>query len=101
MAKDYVLRLKKLAANNWVPEQQPRPALGYVGLDEVTRRGAAEFDDFIDRSLTDGKFIPVDQSTWLFSHSGMRIPSEEVFNRSYDAAIMRRVVNEGGGFGHY
>ena len=101
MAKDYVLRLKKLAVNNWVPEQRPRPALGYVGFDEVTRRGAAEFDDFIDRSLTDGKFIPVDQSKWLFSHSGMRIPSEDVFDRSYRAEIVRRISDEGVGFGRY
>ena len=101
MAKDYVVRLKKLAVNNWVPEQRPRPALGYAGFDEITDERASEFDSFLHESLNDGKLIPVDQSKWLFSHSGMRIPSEEVFNRSYDAAIIHRVVNEGGGFGRY
>ncbi|SOB76872.1 Alpha/beta hydrolase of unknown function [Marinobacter sp. LV10R510-11A] len=101
VAKDYVLRLKKLAVNDWVPEQQPRPALGYVGFDEVAGEHATELDEFIDRSLTDGKFFPVDQSEWLFSHSGMRIPSEEVFDRSYRAEIIRRISDEGVGFGRY
>jgi len=101
VAKDYVLRLKKLAANNWVPEQQPRPALGYVGFEEVTGEDVADFDVFLDKSLASGKFFPVDQSTWLFSHSGMRIPSKEVFNRSYRAEIIRRISDEGVGFGSY
>ncbi len=101
VAKDYVLRLKKLAVNNWVPEQPPRPALGYVGFNEVAGEHATELDEFIDRSLTDGKFFPVDQSEWLFSHSGMRIPSEEVFDRSYRAEIIRRISDEGVGFGRY
>ena len=101
VAKDYVLRLKKLAVNDWVPEQSPRPALGHVGFKEIVRKDTTVFDEFIDRSLTDEKFFPVDQSKWLFSHSGMRIPSDEVFNRSYEAAIVRRVLNEGGGFGGY
>ena len=101
VAKDYVLRLKKLAVNNWVPEQRPRPALGYVGFEEVRDERATAFDRFLYESLNENKLIPVDQSKWLFSHSGMRIPSEEVFNRSYDAAIIRRVLDEGGGFGRY
>jgi len=101
MAKDYVLRLKKLAVNNWVPEQRPRPALGYVGFDEITDERASEFDSFLYESLNDGKLIPVDQSKWLFSHSGMRIPSEEVFNRSHRAEIVRRISDEGVGFGRY
>ena len=101
MAKDYVVRLKKLAVNNWVPEQRPRPALGYVGFEEVTRRGATGFDEFIEQSLDDEKFSPVDQSKWLFSHSGMRIPSDEVFDRSYRAEIIRRISDEGVGFGRY
>ena len=101
VAKDYVLRLKKLAVNDWVPELPPRPALGYVGFDGVTGEGATEFDEFLDDALRDGTFFPVNQSQWLFSHSGMRIPSEEVFSRSYEAAIMRRVLDEGVGFGRY
>jgi len=102
VAKDYILRLKKLAVNDWVPEQQPRPALGYVGFDEVAGDSAgANHDEFISKALRSKYWLVVDQSKWLFSHSGMRIPSEEVFNRSYEAAIMRRVIDEGGGFGRY
>ncbi|KKN08586.1 hypothetical protein LCGC14_1055150, partial [marine sediment metagenome] len=102
IAKDYVLRLKKLAVNNWVPEQPPRPALGYVGFDEVTGETAGPFrDKFLEDRLLNESWSVVDQSRWLFSHSGMRIPSEEVFNRSYRAEVMRRISDEGVGFGRY
>ena len=94
-ATDYVLRLKKLAVNKWIPEQPPRPALGYVGFEEVARKDAAGFDEFIEDALDDEKFTPVDQSKWLFSHSGMRIPSKEVFNRSYKEAIIERLKELG------
>ncbi|MBQ0747611.1 MAG: alpha/beta hydrolase [Marinobacter sp.] len=101
-ATDYVLRLKKLAVNKWIPEQPPRPALGYVGFEEVARKDAAGFDEFIEDALDDEKFTPVDQSKWLFSHSGMRIPSKEVFNRSYKEAIIERLKELGGKqFGRY
>ena len=101
MAKDYVLRLKKLAVNDWVPEQPPRPALGYVGLDEIADNTSPNFDQFISRLLDEDIIYQANQSTWLFSHSGMRIPSEEVFNRSYRAEIIRRISDEGVGFGRY
>ncbi|MBL1273151.1 MAG: alpha/beta hydrolase [Oceanospirillales bacterium] len=101
VAKDYVLHLKRLAVNKWIPEQPPRPALGHVGFDEVAGEGATAFDEFLDDALRNATFFPVDQSQWLFSHSGMRIPSEEVFKRSYEAALMRRVLDEGVGFGRY
>jgi hypothetical protein len=102
VATDYILRLKKLAGNNWVPEQPPRPALGYVGFDEVVRRDATGFDEFIDKSLTEARFSTVDQSKWLFSHSGMRIPSEDVFNHSYKEAIINRLKELGRSqFGQY
>ncbi|RBW51137.1 alpha/beta hydrolase [Marinobacter sp. F3R11] len=101
VARDYVLRLKKLAVNNWFPEQAPRPALGYVGFKKITDEQGIEFDRFLYESMNNGSFIPVDQSQWLSSHSGMRIPSEEVFKRSYETAIMRRIISEGEGFGQY
>jgi hypothetical protein len=102
MAKDYVLRLKKLAVNDWVPDQPPRPALGYVGFDEVAGERAGVFRDrFIENKLFDESWLATDQSKWLFSHSGMRIPSEEIFNRSYRAEIIRRISDEGVGFGRY
>jgi len=102
VAKDYVLRLKKLAGNNWVPEQRPRPALGYVGFNEVAGERAGLFRDrFIENKLFDESWLATDQSKWLFSHSGMRIPSEEVFDRSYRAEIIRRISDGGVDFGRY
>ncbi|MGO1659295.1 MAG: alpha/beta hydrolase [Marinobacter sp.] len=101
VAKDYVLRLKKLAVNHWFPELPPRPALGYVGFKEVTRKDASGFDEFIEQLLDDEKFFPVDQSKWLFSHSGMRIPSHEVFKRSFMDEIIEPILKEGVGFGSY
>jgi len=95
VAKDYVLRLKKLAVNNWVPEQPPRPALGYVGFDEVADKASPDFDQFISSLLDKNEVDQVNQSTWLFSHSGMRIPSEEVFKRSYKEAVIDRLKEQG------
>jgi len=95
VAKAYVLRLKKLAVNNWVPEQPPRPALGYVGFDEVADKASPDFDQFISSLLDKNEVDQVNQSTWLFSHSGMRIPSEEVFKRSYKEAVIDRLKEQG------
>jgi len=58
-------------------------------------------DRFIENKLFDESWLATDQSKWLFSHSGMRIPSEEVFDRSYRAEIVRRISDEGVGFGRY
>ncbi|MGO2135221.1 hypothetical protein [Marinobacter sp.] len=102
VAKDYVLRLKKLAVNDWVPEQPPRPALGYVGFDELSGEQAGAFrDSFIENKLLDESWLATDQSEWLFSHSGMRIPSHEIFKRSFMAEIMDPILKEGVGFGSY
>jgi hypothetical protein len=102
VAKDYVLRLKKLAVNDWVPEQPPRPALGYVGFDEVTGETAGSFrDKFLEDRLLNESWLVVDQSRWLFSHSGMRIPNEEIFERSYVDVILNSVLKKGAGFGRY
>ncbi|MBQ0833321.1 alpha/beta hydrolase [Marinobacter sp.] len=96
VAKDYVLRLKRLAVNDWFSEQSPRPALGYVGFAKVTGEGAGSFrDGFIEDNLQDGSWAEVDQSSWLFSHSGMRIPSDEVFKRSYKEAVVDRLKGQG------
>ncbi|WP_304103189.1 hypothetical protein, partial [Marinobacter antarcticus] len=101
VAKDYVLRLKKLAVNNWVPEQPPRPALGYVGFKEVAGESAIEFDVFLDESLANGKLFPVDQSKWLFSHSGMRVPTQELFEETYQQEIMQNNLIKNSKFGRY
>ena len=100
-AKDYVLRLKKLAVNDWVPEQSPRPALGYVGFDEVTGEGASAFDEFLDEVLANDKVVSVNQSKWLFSHSGMKIPTQELFEEVYQREIMQSRLLENSKFGRY
>lgn len=103
VAKDYIQRLRKLAVNNWQTEQPPRPALGYVGFEEVADNPESRhLDRFIQEKRNTGVFQVVNQSTWLFSHSGMRIPSQEVFEKSFKEAIMDRILEaKGGSFGRY
>ncbi|MFC7293093.1 hypothetical protein, partial [Marinobacter aromaticivorans] len=101
VAKDYVLRLKRLAVNGWFPEQSPRPALGYVGFDEVAGEGASAFDAFLDETLAAKRFFPVDQSKWLFSHSGMKIPTQELFEEVYVREIMQSQLLASSKFGRY
>jgi len=102
VAKDYVLRLKKLAVNDWFPEQSPRPALGYVGFDEVAGESAwASHDEFIAKALRSESWSIVDQSKWLFSHSGMKIPTHELFEEIYQREIMQNRLLANSKFGRY
>lgn len=102
VARNYILRLKKLAVNNWKTEQPPRPALGYVGFEEVGNDSSPNYDSFLADALSNEKLTEVNQSQWLFSHSGMRIPSQEVFEKSFKEAIMDRILEaKGGSFGRY
>jgi len=102
VARDYILRLRKLAVNSWQTERPPRPALGYVGFEEVAgEKAGANREVFIEEALRVERFTPVDQSKWLFSHSGMRIPSQEVFEKSFMDEIMEPILKEGVGFGRY
>ncbi|PAV24490.1 hypothetical protein CF392_15985, partial [Tamilnaduibacter salinus] len=86
-----------------VSSAAPRPALGYGGVDGLTGQESGENrDGFIEnRSGPDGQFSFVDQSKWLESHSGMRIPSQEIFEKSYIDGVMRPIQQEGTGFGGY
>ena len=70
-----------------------QPDTGFHGLRLRQRR---TFD-----MIRLGKFISVDQSQWLFSHSGMKIPTEELFEEVIKKQIMIRIHDEGGGFGTY
>lgn len=101
-AKDYIQRLRKLAVNNWQTEQPPRPALGYVGFEAVSgEKAGTNRDEFIEKALNSERWSAVDQSRWLFSHSGMKIPSQEVFEKSFMDEIMEPILKEGVGFGRY
>lgn len=102
LARDYVRHLRKLAMNRWVPERQPRPALGYLGFEEVAGEKAGTFrDEFIEEALRSGRWFVVDQSRWLFSHSGMRVPSEELFEEIYRREIMENRLLATSSFGRY
>lgn len=101
LAKDYILRLKKLALNKWVPEQSPRPALGHMGLDEVADSKSPDFDQFIRSLLDKDEINQVNQSTWLFSHSGMKIPTQELFEEVYKREIMQGRLLTNSKFGRY
>jgi hypothetical protein len=59
-----------------------------------------EEDLFLRRLESEGKLIRVDQSRWLFDHSGMKIPSELLFEKVYDMQIMQRMLRDTG-FGRY
>ena len=49
-----------------------------------------------------GKFISVDQSQRLFSHSGMKIPTEALFEEVIKKRILNEFIKKGdGGFGRY
>ncbi|MDO6443553.1 alpha/beta hydrolase [Marinobacter sp. 2_MG-2023] len=101
VARDYVLRLKKLAVNNWFPEKPPRPALGYVGLEEAMDTKSDNFDRFISSLIDKDEIDQVNQSTWLHSHSGMRIPTRELFAEVYQREIMKNQLLANSKFGRY
>ncbi|MGO1500454.1 MAG: hypothetical protein ACTHWH_04115 [Marinobacter sp.] len=102
VAKEYVLRLKRLAVNGWFPEQSPRPALGYVGFDEVAGESDGAFhDEFITKALRSEAWSVVNQSKWLFSHSGMRIPTQKLFEEVYRREIMQSQLLKNSKFGRY
>ncbi|SHF86916.1 hypothetical protein SAMN02745148_03725, partial [Modicisalibacter ilicicola DSM 19980] len=81
--------------DGWQPRDvEVRPALGLVGFDEVKGGG------FFAKKLKDDAFGFVNQSTWLFEHSAMKYPTEEIFVKSYQEGIMRR-MQKNSRFGQY
>lgn len=81
-AARYIDTLQALVARSWRAGKTPRAALGHIGFGDVERES-----EFIRLKLGQGTFDFVDQTLWLFDHSGMRIPSEEVFEKSYKEGI--------------
>nr|WP_297459105.1 hypothetical protein [uncultured Halomonas sp.] len=96
MAARFAERLRQLGQrDNWQPrDRRVRPALGLVGFDEV--EDVKFFKRRIDRDI----FEPIDQSTWLFAHSAMKYPTEEIFIKSYQDGIVER-IKRNSRFGRY
>nr|WP_297459100.1 hypothetical protein [uncultured Halomonas sp.] len=96
MAARFAERLRLLGQrDNWQPrDRRVRPALGLVGFDEVKE------EKFFERRINANVFYPVDQSTWLFAHSAMKYPTEEIFIKSYQDGIMKKIKGNSN-FGRY
>jgi len=91
----YLDQLKALTQNGYRADSRPRPALGHVGIERAIRE-----DEHINQMFTQEKLIPVQQDDWLYTHSGMRIPDDDVFRLSYREGIMDR-IKEHSAFGRY
>ena len=71
--------------------------MGWAGL-----KNAQNVDPFIAEMISSGKFIQVDQTPWLFSHSGMKIPTKVLFDNVIKKRIMDEFIMKGDGvFGRY
>ncbi|MCS2609458.1 alpha/beta hydrolase [Halomonas dongshanensis] len=94
-AAHYIDSLQRLVRRNWRADKSPRAALGSIGFNAVSVESL-----FIENLLRNKFFDFVDQTPWLFDHSGMKIPSDEVFEKSYEEGILRPLLRESG-FGNY
>ncbi|WP_104203826.1 alpha/beta hydrolase [Billgrantia saliphila] len=94
-AARYIDSLEALVKRQWRAGKTPRAALGHIGF------GAVRVENrFIERKLGDKAYDFVDQTSWLFDHSGMRIPSDEIFEKSYQEGVVRPLIRDSG-FGDY
>ena len=83
-------------------KRRPRPAMGYVGFERLIGDGASQQrDQFLENEAGKNNIALVNQTAWLFSHSGMKIPSDAVFENSFIDAIMEPIMTKGAGFGRY
>ncbi|TVP52678.1 MAG: alpha/beta hydrolase [Halomonas sp.] len=94
-AAAYIDTLQWLVGRNWRAGKAPRAALGSIGFSAVRNDSG-----FIRNRLDLNIFDFVDQTPWLFDHSGMKIPGAEVFEKSYQEGIVRPLLRESG-FGDY
>jgi hypothetical protein len=93
--KCYIEQLRNLIENGFRTGSAPRPALGHVGIEQAIRE-----DEHLNQMFSQEKLIPVKQDEWLFTHSGMRIPSEGLFEEVYKKEIWER-IKEQSAFGKY
>jgi len=93
--QEAVIRLRALIETDF-RSKEVRPAMGWAGIEE-----AVKIDDSIARMFDAGKILPVNQTPWLKSHSGMQEPTEALRKEVYQKEIMNRIKKDGGGFGNY
>jgi hypothetical protein len=60
----------------------PCRAMGHKGVPRIV--GSLD-----DKMMENGKLNIVDQIKWLYSHSGMKIPSKDLMKFVYEREIMR------------
>lgn len=98
VSEDYFNHLRALK-NTDIKAVRPRPAMGWWGL-----KAAADIDPFIRQKVNEGKFVEVNQTNYLKTHSGMQVPNgksgDMIREKSYRDAIMVR-IKESSGFGQY
>jgi hypothetical protein len=95
-AKAYCKAVKAVAvatANTEFKDVEPRPAMGYSGP-EINE------DAFVRKMNDTGKLSIVNQKDWLSSHSGMQIPSEDLYDEVYKKIIWEQSLMQSG-FGRY
>ncbi|MGM0825218.1 MAG: hypothetical protein ACQEUY_10900 [Pseudomonadota bacterium] len=85
-AAAYIDTLQWLVDRNWRAGNSPRAALGSIGFGAVMLESR-----FVEIKLANKVYDFVNQTTWLFDHSGMKIPSAEVFEKSYQEGIVDRI----------
>jgi len=93
----YLDQLHDLIENRFRVGSAPRSALGHVGFKEI--RGQNEF--IRDHSAPGGKFAFVEQDDWLFTHGGMKIPSDPLFEEVFKKRIMQQNLLPNSSFGKY
>lgn len=98
VSEDFFNHLRALK-NTDIQTISPRQAMGWNGL-----KAAADTDPFIRQKINEGKFVEVNQTPWLKTHSGMQVPDGETAQmlreKSYRDTIMVR-IKESSGFGQY
>jgi hypothetical protein len=73
-----------------------------VGFEAVAGdKGSKQYDGFLADQRDTGKIAIVNQTDWLFSHSGMKIPSETLFEEVFKREIMQNRLLKKSGFGRY
>ncbi|WP_177223454.1 alpha/beta hydrolase [Modicisalibacter xianhensis] len=96
MARLFAHKLRQLAQRDgWQPrDTDVRPALGLIGFESFIK------EPFFEPRISVKVFDAINQSLWFPSHSAMKYPTEEIFVKSYQDGIMKRLMR-GSRFGDY